>query len=158
MKHLSLLILTSALLLSACGGGSDTDKPDLFQENGVAIAGYDPVAYFTLGEASKGAAANSSSYKDATYYFSNAEHKALFEANPEKFLPAYGGYCAYAVADNSFKMEPDPENWVIQDGRLLLFYDDFWTRMGGGLKEEWNTAPEAFETKADSNWGEMVSQ
>lgn len=158
MKKLSLLILHIMLLLSACGGGSDADKPDFYQSNGVAIEGYDPVAYFTASKAVKGEAANSSTYQNITYHFSSEENKALFEANPESYIPAYGGYCAYAMADASFKMEPDPENWQIQDGRLLLFYEDFWTNLQGGLQAEWNTAPEDFGQKADAHWSEMTGK
>ena len=145
------------LLLTACGG-DDSNKPAIFAEDNVALAGYDPVAYFTLGKATVGNAAIQAVYQDVTYHFSSEEHRALFEAQPEKFVPAYGGWCAYAVAENAFKMEPDPTNWQIQDEKLLLFYEDFWTELQGGLKSEWNAAPQEFEQRATANWVDMTSE
>ena len=87
-----------------------------------------------------------------TYQFSSATNKNLFDAEPEKYIPAYGGWCAYAVAESSTKMEPDPTMWQIQDGKLLLFYDDWMTSLTGSLKEEWNSDQAGYKERADDNW------
>ena len=97
-------------------------------------------------------------YNEATYYFANAKNKTLFDANPEKYLPAYGGWCAYAVAENSIKMEPDPTLWKIQDGRLLLFYSDWLTPITGKLSDAWNENEKENLVKADRNWENIKSQ
>ena len=156
IKHLLLLPLF-VLLITACSD-DDSHKPDVYVSQGVAIDGYDPVAYFTLAEATPGKESIQASHNGITYQFSTEEHRQLFTSQPEKYLPAYGGWCAYAVAENSFKMEPDPTNWQIQDDRLLLFYADFWTSLQGGLKAEWNTAPTDYEQKANYNWADMVAE
>src|SRR6187551_3819835 len=65
---------------------------------GVLVDGYDVVAYFTDGKPAMGSAAFSSSFEDATYWFASVEHKALFDADPAKYAPQFGGFCAYAVS------------------------------------------------------------
>ena len=73
-------------------------KDQTFNTDGMAIRGYDPVAYFTMSKPVKGDASHSSDYNGATWAFSSAENKALFDADPAKYAPKYGGYCAYAVS------------------------------------------------------------
>ncbi len=145
--HYLLLIL----LISACGS-SEEPKGKVFVTNGVAVGGYDPVSYFVQSEAMPGDASVTSTVNGITYQFSSAGNKDLFDSDPEKYIPAYGGWCAYAVAESSTKMEPDPTMWQIQDGKLLLFYDDWMTSLTGSLKEEWNTDHEGYKRRADDNW------
>ena len=87
----------------------------------VALTGYDPVAYFEQGHASKGLKEVRVTYEGATYLFSSQQNKALFEEHPTKYLPEYDGWCAYAIAKKSSRKLPDPRIWTIQEGRLLLF-------------------------------------
>ena len=151
MKKIVYTLIVSILFV-ACSSSSDEEKDPIFNEDGVAIAGYDPVAYFEQGEAKIGTKAESVSHEGLIYYFSSTKNRALFEENPTQYLPAYGGWCAYAVAESSTKMEPDPTMWQIQDGQLQLFYDDWMTSLTGSLKEEWNGDPDSYKVKADSNW------
>ena len=86
---------------------------------GLAVHGYDVVAYFTKGQPTIGRAKYSTVHKDATYRFASKKHFDAFEANPEKYVPAYGGYCAYGVAVGA-KFDGDPHLWRIVDGKLYL--------------------------------------
>ncbi len=88
-------------------------------ESGVALKGYDPVAYFTVGEATPGAAQYTSSWQGAAYRFISAAHLEQFKAEPEKYLPQYGGYCAYAMSLNRIA-DIDPDRWAVVDGKLYL--------------------------------------
>src|SRR6267378_7221695 len=88
-------------------------------EHGLAIKGYDPVAYFTVGKPTLGSSSFSASYKGAVYRFASAEDRDRFIAEPEKFVPQYGGYCAYAT---SLKLiaDIDPDEWAIINSKLYL--------------------------------------
>jgi YHS domain-containing protein len=86
---------------------------------GLALEGYDPVAYFTDGKPVKGDPALARTYQGATYYFASAEHKNMFEKDPPRYLPAFGGFCGYAASIN--KVSPvNPTIWQVVDGRLVL--------------------------------------
>ncbi len=87
--------------------------------SGVGAGGYDVVSYFTDGKAQKGNAKFSASHNGAKWYFASAEHMKTFQASPGKFAPAYGGYCAYAVA-NGVTAKGDPKLWKIVGGKLYL--------------------------------------
>ena len=95
------------------------DAPVVFNTHGNAIFGFDAVAYHTLGEALDGSADFTHDWMDVTWRFINAEHRDLFAADPEKYAPAYGGWCAYAVPFE-MKVSTDPNVWQIVDGRLYL--------------------------------------
>jgi len=155
MKKIFYLLTMLPLFLISCSSGSGSEKGPVYNLEGVALAGYDPVAYFEQGEAKMGTADEVVNYEGLTYYFSSTKNRLLFQENPTKYLPAYGGWCAYAVAEKSGKMEPDPTMWHIQDGKLQLFYDDWMTSITGSLKEEWNTDPENYKRRADANWEKM---
>ena len=88
----------------------------------LAIKGYDPVAYFTKGAAERGKREFSFKWQGREWLFENREHVKLFKAAPTRYAPRYGGFCAAGVSQG-FKMEPDPEQWKIVDGKLFLFFD-----------------------------------
>jgi len=120
----------------------------LKNKEGAAILGYDAVAYFTDNKPVKGSPKIRSSYEGADYYFASAEHKALFDANPSKYAPAYGGYCGYAASID--RLSPiSPEWFQIIDGRLVLqhnkkAYDLFNKDLRGNI------------AKGDKNWAGLV--
>jgi YHS domain-containing protein len=116
--------------------------------DGLAIQGYDPVAYFTDNKAVKGKARFTSEYDGAKYFFASAEHKALFEANPAKYAPAYGGYCGYAASIN--RLSPiSPEWFQIEDGKLILQHNKkAFDLFNKDLKDN--------VVKADANWPALV--
>jgi YHS domain-containing protein len=88
-------------------------------EHGLAIKGYDPVSYFTTRKPTPGLAQYSTTYKGATYRFVSAENRDRFIASPEKFVPQYGGYCAYAISLNKIA-DIDPDEWAIVNNKLYL--------------------------------------
>jgi YHS domain-containing protein len=148
MKNLFILIATAALAFLA--NASDQKVLVLKNKDGAAILGYDPVAYFTDGKALKGRPSIQAEYHGAKYYFASAEHKALFEVNPAKYAPAYGGYCGYAASIN--RLSPiSPEWFQIIDGKLILqhnkkAYDKFNNDLGANV------------VKADANWPSLVAR
>lgn len=118
-------------------------------EKGVIIEGYDPVAYFIDQKPVKGNQQYTAKYEAATYWFVSADHKALFEKEPEKYAPQYGAFCGYAVSIG--KLRPvDPTIYQIEDGRLILQHtQQAYDLFNKDLKE--NTG------KADKNWPGLVS-
>ena len=108
------------------------------------INGYDPVAYFTKGKPMKGNGWHVADYEGVTYVFADKKNRKMFEANPEKYLPAYGGYCAYGVAVSK-KFVADPEVWKIENGKLYLNLDT-------GIQKKWMKDIPGYIKKANSNW------
>ncbi len=89
---------------------------------GLALKGFDPVAYFTVGEPTKGTATFATTWQGAAYHFANAANRDAFAAAPEKYAPQYGGYCAMGVAGGA-KFDIDPTAWRVENGRLYLNKD-----------------------------------
>ena len=122
---LSALLLFTGLLVFS--------QTDAFREkqynlnDGVAIKGYDPVDYFTADKVQKGKKGFSFPYHGVTYYFSSPANLETFKANPTKYEPQYGGWCAYAMGHDGSKVDVDPETFKITDGKLFLFYNRFFT-------------------------------
>jgi YHS domain-containing protein len=150
-KVLSLItILAVSLAASSYAADFGGKSLVLKTKDGLAIQGYDPVAYFTDNKAVKGNSKFSSEFDGAKYFFANADHKELFDANPNKYAPAYGGYCGYAASIN--RLSPiSPEWFQIEEGKLILQHNkkafDLFNRE---LKE--NVA------KADANWPGLVAR
>ena len=118
-------------------------------KNGLAVQGYDPVAFFTDGKPVKGNPQFTSSLKGATYYFASAEHKAAFDKEPAKYEPQFGGYCAYGLSKN--KLVPiEVDAFQIVNGRLLLQYDK-------GIRDKFNKDVPGNLKLADANWPGLVS-
>lgn len=113
----------------------------------LAIKGYDPVAYFS-GSPMKGKADISTDYKGAVYQFATSANRDAFLADPAKYEPAYGGWCAWAMKDGE-KVEVDPTKFIVKEDRLYLFYDGFW----GNTKAKWEKEDHAAQVKqADGKW------
>jgi YHS domain-containing protein len=119
-------------------------------KNGVAIQGYDPVAFFTQNKPVRGNSQFQSSYKGAIYYFASAEDKAAFDTTPAKYEPQFGGFCAYGVSIG--KVVPiRVEAFQIVNGRLLLQYDL-------DVKDKFNKDQAGNLDKADENWPVLVEK
>lgn len=116
--------------------------------SGIAIKGYDPVAYFTEGKPAKGETRFQHKWMGATWQFSSAANRDLFVANPKKYAPQYGGYCAYGVSEGH-KAPIDPKAWTIVDGKLYLNYDL-------GVQGTWRKAIPDNISKADMNWPKIA--
>ena len=111
---------------------------------GLALQGYDPVAYFTLGEPTKGDWTITATYNEATYRFASEDHKTAFLADPEAYLPQYGGYCAFGTA-MGFKFDGDPNYWRIVDGELFL-------NISQDIQTRWASDIPGFIQQADAKW------
>jgi hypothetical protein len=109
----------------------------------LALRGYDPVAYFTESQPQKGSEEFWYAFDDAVYLFKNAEHRARFASDPERYAPQYDGYCAGGIS-KGYKTEPDPEAWAILNDKLFVF--EFKERVPNFKKDT------AFIDKADANW------
>lgn len=141
-------VLAAGLLALAPAAARAGDPPVFSDWHGRAIRGYDPVAYFTLGRPVEGSPEYTLQWMGAVWYFSSAEQRDLFRANPEKYAPQYGGYCAYAVANGS-TASIDPEAWQIVDGRLFLQYSR-------SILRRWQQDIPGYVAKADSNWPKVL--
>ena len=119
----------------------------VFSSWGKAIRGYDPVAYFTEGRPVEGDSDYTAEYMDATWRFASAENKALFVANPEKYAPQFGGYCAWAVSQGE-TASIDPEAWDIVDGKLYLNYSK-------SVKARWSRDIPGNIRKGEANWPDL---
>lgn len=116
-------------------------------KKGVAIEGYDLVSYFE-GSAVKGSKSHAHTYNEVTYHFSNAANLEAFKADPEAYLPQYGGYCAYAIAKSGDKVGVNPKTFEIRDNKLYLFYNSW----GNNTLKKWLKDPENLRKQADANW------
>ncbi len=121
---------------------------------GVAIKGYDVVSYFD-NKASKGKSKYTYTYKEVKYKFATKENLEKFKANPTKYLPQYGGWCAYAMGTKGEKVEMDPKVFEIRDDKLYLFYTGFFTNTYKKWKDE---GPEKLKQKANVNWKKMEAK
>lgn len=110
----------------------------------LAVDGYDVVAYFTRGEPVEGSVKYSVEWNGAEWRFASDEHLERFRADPERYAPAYGGFCAYAVAEGS-TAAGDPEYWAIHEDRLYLNYN-------AEIQARWNANREAYVAAANDNW------
>lgn len=114
------LCLAAALFAAALAAAPA--KPVNTDSHGVAVQGYDVVAYFDQKQPVKGSPEFTFVHDGATYRFTTAEHRDLFAKDPERYLPQYGGYCAYGVSEGH-KAPIDPTAWSVIDGKLYLNYN-----------------------------------
>ncbi len=116
-------------------------------DDGIAIKGYDPVSYFVSEEPKEGKEDLTYEYEGATYQFVSQENLDTFKTDPAKYAPAYGGWCAYAVG-NGYTADANPKTFKILDGKLLLFYNKFFTN----TLDKWNKDEENLSKNAEKNW------
>ena len=140
------IALSVAMAGATLAAGVDVNASN----TGLAMQGFDPVAYFTVGEPTKGDYRLTAVYNDATYWFSSEENKAAFEANPEAYAPAYGGFCAFGTA-MGFKFDGDPNYWKIVDDKLYL-------NLSAQIQERWNEDVPGFIVSADTNWTDIADK
>ncbi len=147
LRHLSAAIaLAVGLGLAAPAQALD---PVYTNWRGLALSGYDPVAYFEVGAPVAGSSQFQLEWRGATWRFSSAEHLALFRADPERYAPQYGGYCAWAVA-NGDTASSDPEAWKIVDGKLYLNYSR-------AIQEKWQSDVPGNIRRGDAHWPRLLA-
>ena len=138
--------ITPVAGLLLCAAAAFADKADPIYKNGsgLAIRGYDPVAYFTDQRPVKGLPQFNYSWMGATWLFATAANRDQFSADPARYAPQYGGYCSYAVS-KGHTASIDPEAWRIVDGKLYLNYSK-------GVEKTWEEDVPGNIQKADQNW------
>jgi YHS domain-containing protein len=145
MKKLTFALLLVPFLLGAQNENLRRKHYNL--EKSLAIGGYDPVSYFE-GKPVEGNGDLFLVYKGIKYQFASATSLNKFKADPDKFEPAYGGWCAYAMGATGDRVKIDPETYKIVDGRLYLFYN-FW---GNNTLLDWNEHESKLKAAADLAW------
>ena len=140
-RHLSSAILAFAAVAAfARGPVEPVDK----NRDGLALRGYDPVAYFTQSKPVRGVPQFSFHWMNATWWFASQSDRDLFTAEPEKYAPQFGGYCAWAVGHN-YTADGDPEAWKIVDGKLFVNYNK-------DVQKKWEPDAANWIAKAMQNW------
>ncbi|MGR5502726.1 YHS domain-containing (seleno)protein [Vibrio sp. DNB22_10_4] len=135
------------LVLAASAYALEPVYSDFF---GKAIRGYDPVDYFTQGKPVKGNSDYTYDWNDATWYFSSKQNQDLFTANPDRYAPQYGGYCAWAVS-KGYTAKIDPNAWYIHDDKLYLNYSK-------SVQSTWQQNIPGNIASADLNWPSLLKQ
>ncbi len=149
IRRIAAVVTVVAALAGAAGVALAVD-PVFSTYLGGAIRGYDPVAYFTEGRPVKGRKAHRAEWMGATWSFASAENRKRFEADPEKYAPRYGGYCAWAVS-RGYTASIDPDAWSIVDGALYLNYSL-------GVRSQWSQDAPGNIAKADANWPKLLER
>lgn len=144
-------IITGLLLIFSI---SSFAQKNYYTKKGAVAKGYDVVAYFN-NEAKEGSKEISTEYDGVKFYFSSQENLNTFKKSPTKYIPQYGGFCAYAIGAKGSKVPVNPETFEIRDGKLYLFYNrgstntlSLWTKEGA----------EQLKAKADQNWRKITQK
>jgi len=150
MKKLTVIVVVVLVLIGFATSHAEAKKPEIFARRGVAIKGADPVAYFVARNAIKGKKELTYEWKGATWRFVNAKNLEAFKADPNKYAPQYGGYCAWAVAEN-YTAGIDPDAWTIFNGKLYLNYS-------GGIGKKWSKDKQGNIKRANKNWPAVLDK
>jgi YHS domain-containing protein len=137
----SLISTPASAIVPDSKSAVDTD------EKGLALRGYDAVAYFTDGQPKKGDPKFHTKLNGATYYFASADHLKKFKANPDAYLPQFGGFCAMGTAMNR-KIEGDPNVWKLVDNKLFL-------NANPDVGRRWSQDIPGNIARADDNWPQI---
>jgi len=142
------LIITALALVTAVQAYAQ--QSEIFAPGGKAIKGYDPVAFFKESKPIKGSDKFQYQWKDATWFFSTSENLEAFKADPEKYAPQYGGYCAYGTSQGH-KAPTQANTWTVLNDKLYFNYND-------KVKELWTKDQANLIKAADEKWPEMKGQ
>ena len=153
MKIVFTILISIISIVSFAQDAAQLRKSKFNLDDGVAISGYDPVAYFKKGKAVKGGKEFAVFAQGVTYYFSSVENKEEFKKNPGKYEPQYGGWCAYAMGKDGSKVEIDPGTFKIIDGKLYLYYNRFFNN----TLRSWNKDESNLKSRADMNWQKIIT-
>ena len=123
-------------------------------KKGYVAEGYDVVAYFS-NKAIEGNKKFTTTYNDVKFKFATKENLETFKKDPKKYIPAYGGYCAYAIGAKNKRVSIDPETFEIRDGKLYLFYNSWGVNTLKMWKKE---GAEQLRKKADANWLKIIKE
>lgn len=156
MKNLlrTFAVIAAAFLFSTAAIAAPTSGMgtlvNVAGASGIALDGYDPVAFFTDGKPAHGDPGVKSTYRSATYFFASKAHKARFDSDPEKYVPQFGGYCAYGAALGAL-FPVDITTWQVRNGKLYL-------NLNPTVAAEFNKDPAGFIAKAEKKWPGLVKE
>jgi len=143
------LLFALILQVPIAPGSADSTNTTAGTVDNIAIQGYDTVAYFTVGKPVKGSSEFEVLFDDAKWRFANASHKAMFTADPDRYMPQFGGSCANSMA-RGVSVPANPELWVIVDGKLYMVAGD------QDDLDEWKTHFAEYVKAADKIWAERA--
>lgn len=141
LRFLSFLFAASLLVAARA------DAAEVFSTDAGAIRGYDVVAYFSEGRAVRGSPDIHHEWRGARWHFDSEAHREAFAADPERYAPQYGGFCAYGTA-NGYQVSTSPEAFAIEDGKLYLNYN-------AAVQRTWNQDRTGHIRAADANWPKL---
>lgn len=144
------IVRAFAIALLLTGSALAAELVNVSGASKAAISGYDPVAFFTDAKPVHGSPAITAAYKGAVYFFATEDHKKLFEENPGKYAPQYGGFCAYGVGRGAL-FPVDIDTWQVRNGKLYL-------NLNTSVLEKFNSDFDGNVTKAEMNWPGLVAK
>ncbi|WP_298545920.1 YHS domain-containing (seleno)protein [uncultured Aquimarina sp.] len=147
----TIKIVLIAVLFTATISAQDKKANNIDNSN-IALQGYSPVSYLDLGIAQRGTKAYKSEHEKVVYYFTSKEQKTTFDKNPKKYMPQYGGFCAFGIYAGA-KFRPDPNKFVVKDGKYFLFLYNIEL----DAQQLWlaENNHKSLVSKANSNWGKL---
>lgn len=151
MRHGTVIMLVLISYATAAAQSDGLRAKHFNIKKDIALQGYDPVSYFD-GKPAEGQESIKYMYKGVAYFFTGHVNLNKFKSNPDKYEPAYGGWCAYAMGETGEKVKVDPETFKIIEGKLYLFYN-FW---GNNTLEAWNKNQQKLKEAGDRNWKKIV--
>lgn len=151
MKKYFLLLFLSVFFQDIYS--QDANSHLNLNSNNIAVDGYDLVSYFEENKAVEGKKNYKFTFENVNYYFSSEKHLNSFKKSPTKYLPSFGGWCAYAMGATGEKVKIDPESFIVNEGNLYLFYYSFFN----DTKSKWNNDPKNLEQKAKINWKKITN-
>ena len=150
VSAVGLAVVTFGLLTMAASDSMAKPRINTLGLRGVAIKGYDAVAYFTRRKPTRGSKQHALRHGGVEWRFASAENKAAFAANPAKYKPAFGGYCAYGVSQG-YLVKIEPHAWAIRGGRLYLNYNR-------SVQRTWNRRPGSYIATANKKWPRLIAK
>ena len=152
MKTLSKLTLTVLVAMISLAANAQDKKQYNIDNSNIALQGYSPVSYLDLGLAQRGSKQFKSEHDKVVYYFTSAEQKATFDKNPKKYLPQYGGFCAFGTYAGA-KFRVDPNKFLVKDGKYFLFLNNVEL----DAQQLWlaENDHKKLVKKADENWSKL---
>ncbi|HLF33972.1 MAG TPA: YHS domain-containing (seleno)protein [Cyclobacteriaceae bacterium] len=121
--------------------------------NSIALEGFDPLSYFS-GQPQKGNKDIHYKFRGAEYHFISSANRQAFISDPYRYLPEYGGWCAFAMGDSGDKVDVDPKTFKIIHGKLYLFYNKYFNN----TLVDWNENEDMLKKEADRNWNKILNQ
>jgi YHS domain-containing protein len=155
MKSIKTIVLSVILTALTSAGFAQNSKASHNTDNSkIALQGYSPVSYLNLGIAQKGLKEYKVTHDGLAYYFTTKEQKNKFNVDPKKYLPQYGGYCAFGVSVGA-KFRTDPNKFVVKNGKYFLFLYDLEV----DAQQLWlDGNHEKLVAKADGNWVKLSKE